>query len=421
MKHPSTQALRIDIDGLPPVSALLRVPDGQQAPAAGYVFAHGAGAGMGHAFMSAFADGLAERGIATLRYQFPYMEQGSKRPDTPKVAHATVRAAVAEAARRLPGLPLLAGGKSFGGRMTSQAQALAPLPGVRGLVFVGFPLHPAGKPSDERATHLSDIDLPMLFLQGTRDELAALDLLQPLLRRLGERATLALFEDADHAFHVRARSGAHRCADAAGDARCHRAVDARTGQGKLTRTYTLRCRDTVAASKPPWMPPDNADCRCRIPFKLVVIRIDDVGLLAHAADGPSTGCCRALRTASDCQRQACAAPKTCNATVPGSSGVVARMRLVYVCFVVGGRTNSLAGLGRRRVYTNWISMPQTCRSNWYAIPPMTESGTPGQFLSLAVNCFAETRRQRSVNRLGLGSRSSLAVRCPSEPDGYIGI
>jgi uncharacterized protein len=207
MDHPSTQALHIDIDGLPPVSALLRVPDDPQATAAGYVFAHGAGAGMGHAFMAAFADGLAERGIATLRYQFPYMEQGSKRPDTPKVAHAAVRAAVAEAARRLPGLPLLAGGKSFGGRMTSQTQALVPLPGVLGLVFVAFPLHPAGKPSDERAKHLFDVDLPMLFLQGTRDELAALELLQPLLQRLGKRATLAVFDDADHSFHVRARSG----------------------------------------------------------------------------------------------------------------------------------------------------------------------------------------------------------------------
>ncbi len=205
MEHPSTQALHIEIDGASPVSALLRMPADE--PRAGYVFAHGAGAGMGHAFMAAFADGLADRGIATLRYQFPYMEQGSKRPDVPKVAHAAVRAAVAEAARRLPGLPLFAGGKSFGGRMTSQAQALSPLPGVLGLVFVGFPLHPAGKPSDDRAKHLFDVDCPMLFLQGTRDELATLELLQPLVQRLGERATLALFEDADHSFHVRARSG----------------------------------------------------------------------------------------------------------------------------------------------------------------------------------------------------------------------
>jgi len=204
MEHPSTQRLRIVIDADISVSALLRVPE---AAWAGYVFGHGAGAGMEHTFMAAFANGLAERGIATLRYQFPFMEQGSKRPDVPKLAHAAVRAAVAEAALRLPGLPLFAGGKSFGGRMTSQAQALAPLPGVCGLVFVGFPLHPAGKPSDERAKHLSEVLCPMLFLQGTRDELAALDLLQPLLQRLGERATLALFDDADHAFHVRARSG----------------------------------------------------------------------------------------------------------------------------------------------------------------------------------------------------------------------
>jgi len=204
MEHPSTRPLRITIDPTTSVSALLRAPADSWA---GYVFAHGAGAGMGHAFMAAFAEGLAERGVATLRYQFPYMEQGSKRPDVPKVAHATVRAAVAEAARQLAGLPLFAGGKSFGGRMTSQARALQPLPGVRGLVFVGFPLHAAGKPSDERAKHLFDVDLPMLFLQGTRDELAALELLQPVLQRLGERATLALFDDADHSFHVRARSG----------------------------------------------------------------------------------------------------------------------------------------------------------------------------------------------------------------------
>jgi hypothetical protein len=205
MEHPSTLGLRIAIDADSSVSALLRVPDGAWA---GYVFAHGAGAGMAHGFMTGFADGLAERGIASLRYQFPYMDQGSKRPDAPKVAHAAVRAAFAEAAQRLPGLPLFAGGKSFGSRMTSQAQALSPLPGLRGLVFVAFPLHPAGKPADERAAHLFSINCPMLFLQGTRDELAVLDLLQPLVQRLGvERATLALFDDADHAFHVRVRSG----------------------------------------------------------------------------------------------------------------------------------------------------------------------------------------------------------------------
>lgn len=204
MNLPATTRLRFAIDDATSVSALLCVPE----PAwAAYVFAHGAGAGMQHAFMAGFAAGLGGRGIATLRYQFPYMEQGSKRPDAPKVAHAAVRAAVAEAARRLPGLPLFAGGKSFGGRMTSQAQALQPLPGVLGLVFAGFPLHAAGKPADERAAHLFDIDRPMLFLQGTRDALAAPALVQALLRRLGPRATLALFEDADHSFHVRARSG----------------------------------------------------------------------------------------------------------------------------------------------------------------------------------------------------------------------
>ena len=204
MEHPSPQPLRIALDGSTTVSALLNVPE----PAwAAYVFAHGAGAGMQHAFMATFADGLAARGVATLRFQFPYMEQGSKRPDAPAVAQATVRAAVAEAARRLPGLPLFAGGKSFGGRMSSQAQARSPLPGVLGLVFAGFPLHPPGKPSDERAAHLFEVDLPLLFLQGTRDDLAHLDRLQPLLQRLGPRATLALFDDADHAFHVRARSG----------------------------------------------------------------------------------------------------------------------------------------------------------------------------------------------------------------------
>ena len=183
------------------------VLDAPAGARAGYVFAHGAGAGMAHPFMANVAQGLAERGIACLRYQFPYMERGSKRPDTPAVAHAAVRAAVAEAQRRLPGLPLVAGGKSFGGRMTSQAQALEPLPGVVGLAFLGFPLHPAGKPADERAAHLFDVNVPMLFLQGTRDELAELTLLQPLVKRLGERATLKLFDDADHSFHVPARSG----------------------------------------------------------------------------------------------------------------------------------------------------------------------------------------------------------------------
>src|SRR4030095_12795685 len=161
---------------------------------------------MTHSFMTAIADGLGERGIATLRYQFPYMEQGRKRLDTPKLAQATVRAAVAEASRLLPGCALAAGGKSFGGRMTSQAQASSPLPGVRGLVFLGFPLHPPGRPSDERGKHLSDVQIPMMFLQGTGDECGSLQLLETLCQRLGARATLKLLQDADHSFHVPART-----------------------------------------------------------------------------------------------------------------------------------------------------------------------------------------------------------------------
>ena len=201
----SPQALKITVDGAgTTVSALLQSPPAARAL---YVFAHGAGAGMTHPFMAAFANGLAEREIATLRYQFPSMEKGARRPDPPAIAHAAVRAAVAAAAGAAPGLPLVAGGKSFGGRMTSQAQAAAPLPNVQGLVFVGFPLHPAGKPADERAQHLQQVALPMLFLQGTRDELADLALLRPVLDRLGERATLTVFDEADHAFHVPARSG----------------------------------------------------------------------------------------------------------------------------------------------------------------------------------------------------------------------
>lgn len=198
------QRLDIAVDAARRVSALLEVPDNASAC---LVLAHGAGAGMTHPFMADVARGLAERRIATLRYQFPYMEQGSKRPDTPAVAQATVRAAVAAAARRLPALPLFAGGKSFGGRMSSQAQAAQPLPGVKGVVFFGFPLHAPGKPSDARAQHLADVKVPMLFLQGTRDDLADLALLRPVVQRLGARAALETFEDADHSFHVRARSG----------------------------------------------------------------------------------------------------------------------------------------------------------------------------------------------------------------------
>ena len=186
------------------MSDLLVVPENAIAC---YVFAHGAGAGMTHQFMEAFAHDLAAQRIAVLRYQFPYMERGSKRPDKPEDAHAAVRAAVARAHEALPTLPLFAGGKSYGGRMTSQAQAIAPMPHVRGLAFVGFPLHPAGKPGVARADHLRDVAIPMLFLSGTRDELADLTLLNGVLERLGPRATLHLLQHADHAMHVPARTG----------------------------------------------------------------------------------------------------------------------------------------------------------------------------------------------------------------------
>src|SRR6185437_11533951 len=186
------------------VSALLTRP---VQPRACFVFAHGAGAGMTHAFMAAVASGLAERNIATLRYQFPYMEKGGKRPDPPAIAHAAVRAAVAAAAQHCPGLPLFAGGKSFGACMTSQAEAKSALEGVRGLAFFGFPLHPAGKPASERAEHLAEVKIPMLFLQGTGDKLAELDLFRPVVKKLGGRATLHPIEGADHSFHVPARSG----------------------------------------------------------------------------------------------------------------------------------------------------------------------------------------------------------------------
>jgi uncharacterized protein len=200
----TAQPVTIAVGETTQVSGLLNAPS--QARAC-YVLAHGAGAGMTHPFMTAVADELSLRGIASLRYQFPYMEAGGKRPDPPKIAHAAVRAAVAAATRLLPDLPLIAGGRSFGGRMTSQAQAAMPLPGVRGLAFLGFPLHPANKPSQERGKHLFDVQIPMLFLQGTRDALAMLNEIEPLCRALGERATLTLFEDADHSFHVPARTG----------------------------------------------------------------------------------------------------------------------------------------------------------------------------------------------------------------------
>jgi predicted alpha/beta-hydrolase family hydrolase len=196
--------LTFEVQGGERVSARLELPAGARAC---YVLAHGAGAGMEHPFMSAAARELGALGIATLRYQFPYMERRSRRPDPPALCHATVRAAVAQAARLAPALPLFAGGRSFGGRMSSQAQALDPLPAVRGLAFLGFPLHPAGKPGDSRAQHLADVRIPMLFVQGTRDALAERGLLDALMVRLGGRASLSLIEDADHSFHVPARTG----------------------------------------------------------------------------------------------------------------------------------------------------------------------------------------------------------------------
>ena len=194
----------IDIEGHATVSGLWLAPKNARAC---LVLAHGAGAGMAHPSMAAIAEGLKERGVATLRFQFPYMERGSKRVDSPRVAHAAVRAAVSEARRRAGTLPLFAGGKSFGGRMTSQTQAEAPLEDVRGLVFFGFPLHPAGAPSVERAAHLKDVGIAMLFLQGSSDALADVSLMRPAVAALGRRATLRLFADADHSFHVTKRSG----------------------------------------------------------------------------------------------------------------------------------------------------------------------------------------------------------------------
>jgi predicted alpha/beta-hydrolase family hydrolase len=199
----SAQSVIINVGDAQRVSGLLQAPANARVC---YVLAHGAGAGMAHPFMTAVAEELAQRGIATLRYQFPYMERGSKRPDAPKLAQDTVRAAVEELARLAPELALIAGGKSFGGRMTSQAQAASPLPGVRGIAFLGFPLHPSGRPSDERGKHLFDVQVPMLFMQGTRDALADVQLLQRLIAKLGARAALKLFQDADHSFHMPARS-----------------------------------------------------------------------------------------------------------------------------------------------------------------------------------------------------------------------
>jgi len=198
------RSVQIAVDADRTVSGIYLAP---RAASACYVFAHGAGAGMNHPFMLAIANGLAARKIATLRYQFPYMEAGSKRPDRPDLAQATVLAAARTAARLAPRKTLIAGGKSFGGRMTSQAQAAAPLPKVRGLAFVGFPLHPVNKPSATRADHLARIDIPMLFIQGDRDALADRKLLLPVVQGLGSRAVLQTITGADHSFHVLARSG----------------------------------------------------------------------------------------------------------------------------------------------------------------------------------------------------------------------
>jgi hypothetical protein len=198
------EPLKIKVPAAGEVSALWLAPP---SPRAVLSVAHSAGAGMTHKAMAATAEGLAERGVASLRFQFPYMEKGGKRVDRPEVAHAAVRAAAAEAKRRAGTTPLFAGGRSFGGRMTSQAQALAPLEGVRGLVFFAFPLHTAGKPSTERAAHLADVRIPMLFLQGTKDTLAELPLLRTVVAGLGARAELVLAEEADHSFHVPAKTG----------------------------------------------------------------------------------------------------------------------------------------------------------------------------------------------------------------------
>lgn len=199
-----TQELKLDVERIGAVSAILMQPGHARAC---YVLAHGAGAGMRHASMDRIAEGLADRCIATFRFNFPYMENRQGRPDQPAVAHATIRAAVEEAARRCPGLKLLAGGKSFGGRMTSQAQSKAALPGVKGLAFLGFPLHADKKPSTERAEHLAHVEIPMLFLQGTRDGLADLHYLKPVIAELEAKATLHEIAGGDHSFAVLKKSG----------------------------------------------------------------------------------------------------------------------------------------------------------------------------------------------------------------------
>ena len=203
MSSPEAKPVTIEVNATTRVSGLLSSAPESKAC---FVVAPGAGAGMLHPFMAKLATDLAGRGIATLRYQFPYMERNGRRPDPPALCHAAVRAAVDAARAALPALPLFAGGKSFGGRMTSQAQAASPLPEVRGLAFLGFPLHPPKQPSDSRAAHLLKVEVPMLFLQGARDLYAEPELLNPLITLLADRATLVLLPDADHSFHVPARS-----------------------------------------------------------------------------------------------------------------------------------------------------------------------------------------------------------------------
>jgi len=196
--------ISVELGSLGRVSGLLELPADAWLI---YVLAHGAGAGMRHKFLESTAVALAGRGVATLRYQFSYMEAGQKRPDSPQVAEPTVAAAVRRAADLVPGVPIIAGGKSFGGRMTSGAAARGLLAGVKGLAFLGFPLHPPGQPGTQRADHLDQVKVPMLFLQGTRDPFARLDLLTPLCRRLEPRSTLHLIEGGDHSFNVPKSSG----------------------------------------------------------------------------------------------------------------------------------------------------------------------------------------------------------------------
>jgi len=199
-----TKELRFTVEGAGEVSALLWQPAKAHSMLA---LAHGAGAGMRHAFLEQLADELAKAGVATLRYQFPYMEQRRKAPDKPTVLTAAVQSAARRAAQAMPKLPLFAGGKSMGGRMTSQAAAAGLLTEVRGIVFYGFPLHPPKQPDTKRADHLAQLTAPMLFLQGTRDPLAPAESIRSVCKKLGPRATLIIFEGADHSFHVPRSSG----------------------------------------------------------------------------------------------------------------------------------------------------------------------------------------------------------------------